>query len=65
MHNNYYLVIETQPIIVHELSVAHLSSHCACVSTPPQSRVSDDDRGFVLQSQSSGHGCQLSDTWGK
>ena len=25
----------------------------------------DDDRGFVLQSQSSGHGCQLSDTWGK
>ena len=52
-------------MILYALSVAHLSGHCASVSTPPQSRVSDDDRGFVLQSQSSGHGRQLSDTWGK
>ena len=62
---NVLFVSETQPNIVYELSVAHLSGHCASVSTPPQSRVSDDDRGFVLQSQSSGHGRQLSDTWGK
>ena len=28
-------VSETQPNIVYELSVAHLSGHCASVSTPP------------------------------
>jgi hypothetical protein len=55
-------VIETQPNLVYEFSVPYLSGHCASVSTPPLSRVSDDDGGLVLQSQSSGHGHQLSDT---
>ena len=55
-------VICWENTIEHQFAVTDLSGHCTSVSTPPQSRVSDNDGGFVLHSQSSGHGCQLSIT---